>query len=615
MRLQPRQELLSVWKSISRWCGPARSFNWADRGGRNSISDAELLLCLLLPPQRLTEIRFDRPDTTQSDVLQALGSFGGPVDIPQRVVELIGSYLATYTDPKTQLPVFAGGNYLTTAPDDHREPTEEQLELEVVDAFATSVVLCSAVIRFLRDYRGQVQRRGYLDEIARVEGETQKRLTAAMAGLQRSFTISVFDADSPQGRVLRETSFPGSDYSGDLVGRIRRSLRPVMAGLRELGTFNDQVDDLLDNRGDKLFECGWSWGVVQGAPEVKTSIGTFNAPGPAEPAPYLYFTVVAIDGIRDLFSQETRLAGLLNEEQQSLARVLQLQWDLAQRYWSAVATLGDQRWPVEELPWRTTDEEESDYYSLLVVSLVRHALADRGAPDADLARITNVLSDLADRGRIRRRPLADDPALQMHQPGRWVTLVGADQVGADSPPIGWRLGELSSLLLGRVLAIAAQVNNPQQEARLVGLADDIWRHLHQRRLGDDTPGAGLWDDPSSVYPTLPRRDKPSWYHTTRVVQCMSTAAEYIQRESPPGSRLSEYAADLLGEAERVFDKEQLRNSSGGGPALRDSLTKQGIGIRRARQLMATRPGSAVAILHAVLRELDKLAAAREAAGD
>jgi hypothetical protein len=71
------------------------------------------------------------------------------------------------------------------------------------------------------------------------------------------------------------------------------------------------------------------------------------------------------------------------------------------------------------------------------------------------------------------------------------------------------------------------------------------------------------------------------------------------------------AADLLGEAERVFDKEQLRGSSEGGPALRDSLNRQSISIRRARQMMASRPGTALSILQEVLRELDKLAAARE----
>lgn len=615
MRLQPRQELLSVWKAISKWCGPAQSFNWEDRNGSNSISDAELLLCLLLPPQKLTAIRFDRPDETKVDVYTALAAFGGPVDIPQRIVGLIGQYLARYTDAESKAPIFAGGSYLTTEPGDDSKATPEQLELEVVDSYSTAVVLCLAVIRFLRGYRPQVQRKPHLEEIARVEEETQKRLTAAMASLQRSFTISIFDPDDAEHRVMRETAYPGSNYSaGDLVARIRGSLGGVMAGLRELGIAPDAVEGLLQDR-EKLFECGWSWGVIEGAEEVKTASTVYGQPGYAENKPYLYFTVAAVDGIRDLFSRETRLAGLLNEEQQALARTLQLQLDLAQDFWSTIATLGDTRWPVEEMPWRTTDDSESDYYSVLVLSMVRQSLADSGAPETDLARVTRVLEDLADRGRIRRRPLPKDPALQLHAPGRWVNLVGASKVGAGGPELGWRLGELSSLVLGRALAHAGQVNDQRERARLLRLADETWRHLERRRLRDGK-GAGLWDNPANVYPTLPPRSTPSWYHTTRVVQCMGTAADIIQGEPPPGPRLADIASELLNEAEDVFDEEQLRGSGEGGPALRDSLSRQAIGLRRARQMMPTRPGTAASILVEVLRELDKLAAAREfGAGD
>jgi hypothetical protein len=614
MILQPRQELLSVWKAISKWCGPVQSFKWDDRGGSNSISDAELLLCLLLPPQKLPDIRYDRPDQTKDDVAGALAGFGGPVEIPQRIVGLIGTYLTKYSDPDAQdAPIFAGGHYLTTAPDEDTEPTPEQLKLEVVDSFATSIVLCTAVLRFLRGYRPQVQRKAHLEEIAKVEADTQKRLTAAMAGLQRSFTISVFRADSPEGRSLREVVYPGTN-NPDVVDRIRRELRDVMAGLRELGISNDEVEDLLQNR-DKLFECGWSWGVVQGSEEVKTPSAVYAQPGYAEAFPYLYFTVVAVDGIRDLFSPDSRLAGLLNEDQQSVARILNLQWELAQRYWSTVATMGDRRWPVEELPWRTTDDSESDYYSLLVLSLVRHALSDRNAPEGDLSRIGRVLEDLADRGRIRRRPLANDPALDLHQPGRWINLVGADQISADAPRIGWRLGELSSLLLGRSLALAETVNDSAEYARLVTLADEVWQHLDRRRIRDGR-GADLWDDPGNVYPTLSHRSEPSWYHTTRVVQCMGTAAEVILKNPPPGPNVSALAAELLAEAEKQFDKEQLRGSGGAGPALRESLTRQASNMQRARQMMASHPGTAAAHLYEVLRELDKLSAARDfQAGD
>jgi hypothetical protein len=608
VKLQPRQESLSVWKAISNWCGPAQSFRWADRGGSNSISDAELLLCLLLPPQELPGLRYDRPDQTHADVCTALAGFGGPVAIPQRVVGLLGDFFGRHSDPETGLPTFAVGNYLTTAPGDEAQPTPEQLRLEVVDSFATSVVLCLSALRFLRSYRQQVQRKSHLEEIARVETAIQKRLTAAMAGLLRGFTIRVFESTSPEGRALREIVYPGSNRP-DVVRRIREALTTVEAGLSELGVNAEQVEDLRLSP-DKLFECGWSWGVIQGADEVKTATGIFSQPGHAEPVPCLYFTVVAVDGIRDLLSEETRLLGLLNEEQRALSNTLRLQWELAQRYWSTIATLGEQRWPVEELPWRTTAEAESDYYSLLVLSLVRHALGDRNAPQADLSRVTRVLEDLADRGRIRRRPLPNDPALELHQPGRWVHLGGAAQAGADSPPVGRRLGELSSLVLGRALGLAALVNDSQEQARLLSLADDVWDHLERRRLRHG-PGAGLWDDPANVFPSLTHRDAPSWYHTVRVVQCMGAAAGLVRNSPPPGRTIAALAAELLAEAENVFDREQLRGSGEAGPALRDSLNRQSINLSRARRMLPTQPGTAATRLLEVLRELDKLAAAHE----
>ncbi|BEL07387.1 SCO2524 family protein [Actinoplanes sichuanensis] len=602
MRLQPRQELLSVWKAITEWCGPADSFRWADRDGSNSISDAELLLCLLLPPLKLPDIRYDRPDQTEAGVRTALAGFGSPVEISQRVVGLLGEFMTRHSDPETGLPTFAAGNYLTTAPGDEAEPTPEQLRLEVVDSFATSIALCLSALRFLRGYRRQVQRGNHLEEIARVEIATQKRLTAAMAGLQRSFTVSVFESNSPEGRALRENVYPGLNLP-NVVRRIREALTTVEAGLSELGVNAEQVEDLRLSP-NKLFECGWSWGVVQGADMVKTQ------PGYAEPVPYLYFTVVAVDGIRDLLAEETRLEGLLTEEQRALSNTLKLQWELAQRYWSTIATMGEQRWPVEELPWRTTAEAESDYYSLLVLSLVRHALGDRNAPQADLTRVGRVLEDLADRGRIRRRPLANDPALDLHQPGRWVHLGGATLVGPDAPRVGRRLGELSSLVFGRALALAAQVNDSPERARLIALADDVWEHLKRRRLRHGR-GADLWDDPANVFPSLIHRDEPSWYHTLRVVRCMGVAAELIRSDPPPGPALAALAAELLAEAQNVFAREQLRGSGEGGPALRDSLNRQSINLSRARQMLRTQPGTASVHLLEVLRELDRLAAVRE----
>jgi hypothetical protein len=96
----------------------------------------------------------------------------------------------------------------------------------------------------------------------------------------------------------------------------------------------------LENRG-RLFECGWSWGVVDGAPEVPHASDIGAQPtGVAEARPYLYFTGVALDGIQDLFNERTRILGLLDEEQRRLAQSLQLGWDLTLQFWAKIATFG-----------------------------------------------------------------------------------------------------------------------------------------------------------------------------------------------------------------------------------------------------------------------------------
>ena len=45
-----------------------------------------------------------------------------------------------------------------------------------------------------------------------------------------------------------------------------------------------------------------------------------------------------MDGIQDLFSERTRILGLLDEEQQRLAQALQLRSDLTRQFWSRIAT-------------------------------------------------------------------------------------------------------------------------------------------------------------------------------------------------------------------------------------------------------------------------------------
>src|SRR5262249_33656437 len=149
---------------------------------------------------------------------------------------------------------------------------------------------------------------------------------------------------------------------------------------------------------------------------VLDEVGT-QPEGLAPTRPYLYFTGVALDGIEDLFSDRTRVLGLLDEKQSLLAAALQLRTTLTRRYWATIAMFGHGRWPIEDIPWTTSDGGESDYFSLLVTSIAVQDLMLRRATDVDLRRVYQILADLASLGRITRRPTGDDAAVALHTPG------------------------------------------------------------------------------------------------------------------------------------------------------------------------------------------------------
>lgn len=605
MRIQPRQQLLELWRALAQVSYMEQTWNWGGRELRNSINDAEQLLCLMTPATAIDSFKLDLPDETAHDVLDALAPLGDSVSLPRLLIRVLTDYMRTYTD-ESGTPVFPGGSYFNSL-DHTREVSEEQRRLDVVDSFSISVRLSLATIGFLRIFRTVLSRQDLLQEVAELEAMASKRLTAAMIGLLRSFAVYVVDVNSPAGQVLLRTVNQTDLPQRRVVERLQRELREVRAGLRDVTVgMRDPVD--LDNP-NQLFECGWSWGVIKGSPQVETIHDVGNQPeGFAQEAPYLYFTVVALDSIRDLFSERTRLLGLLDEEQHRLARTLQIRWDLTQSYYATIATFGDGRWPLEDLPWRTTDELESDYYTLLVTSIVVQALSRRSAPETELARVGRLLADLATRARITRRPLADDPALTLHSPGVLVPLEGSENAGG--PRLGWLLSDFSTQLLKRTLRVAELMTHSESRGEMLDLADRVWDHLLRRRHRNG-PAANLWDQPAGVYDDLkPTASQPSWYHTERVVECLVTAALVISQPPLRSNRLTDLAADLLAEAEHLFDQELLMVSAEAGPAMGTALQAARTTLRRAREVLPDRPGSAMVLANDVLRELDRLAAAR-----
>ncbi|EIV94755.1 SCO2524 family protein [Frankia sp. QA3] len=613
MQIRPRQSLLELWRATVDYS--YRDGVWTPDGQvePNSTSDAEQLLCLMYPSSRVAAFRLDRPDETARDLHEALAKLGGATDAPLRLIAALRGYMERYTT-ESNTPVFAGGSYL--------EPrvggellTPEQRRLETVDSFSMSITLSLATLGFLKVFGRVVRRPAVQAQIDELEELASRRLTAAMVGLLRSFTVHSFAPDSPAGRVLCQTVNQRGLPSKKIVGELREALAQIRAGLAEVTLGSGGAEELDDEK--YLFECGWSWGVVRDAPEVSTTEHLDQPVGVAVRQPFLYFTAVALDGILDLFSERTRLLDLLTEEQQGFVRALQIRWDLTQRYWSTLAGFGGERWPLEDIPWRTTDGRESDYYSLLVTSVTVEALVQSRAVEPDLARVGRVLEELAIRGRVTRRPLEDDPAVEMHVPGVRLNLHGAEDLpsGELGPEVVWPVADFATALLKRTIRVASLAGGTTLRDRLLRLSDSIWDHLHLRRLTSG-PSAGLWDNASAAFSQLTSDEQaPSWHFTERVMECLVAAANMINEAPLRDDRLMLMAQDLAIEADHLYSQELLRGDADAGPALRGQLAHLGRRLERARAVEDSTPGTAIAILFEVLGALDELAAARRSRQD
>jgi hypothetical protein len=101
-----------------------------------------------------------------------------------------------------------------------------------------------------------------------------------------------------------------------------------------------------------------------------------------------------------------------------------------------------------------------------------------------------------------------------------------------------------------------------------------------------------------------------------VVESLVIAANIADSHPLRSEALATFALDLVAEADHLLDKELLAGAAGGARPLRERVEAVRHRVQRSRDILADRPGSAVALLLSVLRELDDLEAARpEALGD
>lgn len=171
MLIEPRRLLLDIWQALARHSFDEGEWSWGAGGGLSSVADAERLLCLLRPATEIAAFRLDDPDTTWPDVARVLRSAGDPGEIPRRLVEVLGDFMAKHRGEDG--PAFGGGSCFAPG-DPARELSEEQRRFGVVDSYSTSVSLCLAVLGFLQVYRGRTRQTSTLIRVDRLRGRHQR---------------------------------------------------------------------------------------------------------------------------------------------------------------------------------------------------------------------------------------------------------------------------------------------------------------------------------------------------------------------------------------------------------------------------------------------------------
>jgi hypothetical protein len=612
--IEPRRRLLDVWSAMSDFAFADRTWQWQGRGESNSISDAEQLLCILQPATALPQLRLADPNETSEDAKFALRRFGTESQIPRTIIEVLEEYLSRHT-VQDGTPSFAGGSaFLPWTPGE--KPTEEQRGLDLLTSFTTSLSLCLSALEFLQDYLETTARGSWRVRSEELQRRLSERLTGALVGLIRGFTTAAVDPVSSEGAAL--IRLLDQDETGEpqlIIDRFNRLMAPVRGRINELRLGTVVAQELEDP--NLPFELGWTWGIASDAPLVAFddahTADLPQAPGVALSAPFLYFTLMSLDAIEQLTADRVRVLGLLTPLQDRLASALGQRRDLTQIFWSRLARFqGTTRWPLEDLPWRTLDGTESDYFSLMVTAVLTQEVRQRTASGPDLRRLEPLLTELANRARITRRPVRDDTALVLHEPGERIELNGAEKLG---PSVSVQVSDFAPVLFKRCMQMAELTTDASARDRLLGLATQVWNHLSQRRI-DGGKAAGLWDDPARVFGGIrDHHEDPLWSMNARVVDALVTSANALNTRQSHNNRVNDVAIGLLSEAEHLLYDQQMSTPALNYSPIQRGLEEIRISLQRARAVINDNPSIALALSINAITQMDKNNEARQNARD
>lgn len=647
MALKAREQLYRV---LNHWTASAAgqaadSPRWGDefvgKEQRCVVADAEMLLCLLAPsfhldafsladPARVSDVGF-RTTLKKFTKGSAGDSRADAQVVPSdQVKEFINARIESFVDvPLAE--AFSPGPYAQVSGGTKASRRHLQYEgLKVLDAYTLTASVCVQAMFLLTSWIDALAPSPENGELAartregfvRTRDKCSERLTHALLGVVRSFVVKTYDThvgapepgggyasngewERQNGRVWPGAGGKGFGGPADVLSTIRTRLaaRP-------------EYQALLRGRNEIPFACGFSWGPTSdafwGDEELPDAPPTF-ASGQSEiwavDAPYLYFTITALEGVADLLATKVRSANLLTRDQAYLVAQLGFLVENTMLYWRALAFAPrfggdkDERWSLERLPWRTSDGDRDDYYSLYVTGLVLAAREQR-LKAVDLNRLIALLEELAQRGRVTREPYAfglstRDPAVSVHDPGKRLQLETSGDAGIDA---GWIVDDFAPKLL-RLAGVAAQrAEDPALRRRALRLADEIWDLNLERRGFEHIVGSGgvVWDRPMAPYGSDGdefvidadldlSKQVFSWHLTQRVADGLVSVTLGQEQSTTPGlamRTLTEEVLDALSDRGSELDD------------VRDNLTAI------EDELRAERPGRALQKMLRVLSDVE-----------
>ena len=618
---EPKEHLGAVLDMWSRQFLAADERVWGDarnpdEPGANCILDSEILL-IFLSVIKLPDFHFDSRSYADEDV-----SDDGTVyrvlkeaypkltytEWNERVREVLQVYFERNT-AEDGTPTFSSDSYLKA-----RLGVDAQKSgIETVDAYSFSLTV-SLYVKELADRLMQTDREK--KAWARIGELASTRISASMRGLLASFAVLEMPTDIwEKNSGLR---WPENEAAGN--PRADKRLTGVRKRLDAMG-YEPQRHGQFSNAKKDAFEIGWSWGPLH-VDAIKTQDASLTKWAKslsltAERAPYLYFTINALDGIADLKDTGAESGGVLNSEQLAMAATLRAMADMTSDYWLAVTTVDDDEgpggWAIETIPWKTSDAAASPYWNLF---LARQILLFGNLTEKDIARFATLAERLGEAARITTPPYppeTDSAVESIHFPGLAVNLIAEEFAGEEGVCVfEWSSFDFAPQLLKLVAQLVAKTSDPSTQQRLYRLSNRIWRHLEARVIRG--LGGACWDNMLDVFEemetpafdednvraklALPFRKEDgvnSWYMTERVVEALISMASAEDSKPKPSAELQRLAT-LLSQEVQWHITSKTKNAQ-----RKMELREQ---LRRTEDLIEDSPGEALARLFKIIREVD-----------